>query len=169
MNLYDATVPVFTHKLQALLGWLDKAAAFAESRKFPVENFLELRLAPDQFTLLRQIQIACDNVKGIVARLGGKDVPSHPDTEKTLAEARARVQTVLDFISTFTREDFVGAEDRTVSLPFWQGKSMRAGDYLDHYALPNLYFHYTTAYAILRANGVPVGKTDYMGTLPWKA
>ena len=169
MNLYDATVPVFTNKLQALLGWLDKAAAFAESRKFSVENFLELRLAPDQVTLPRQIQNACDNVKGIVARLGGKDVPSHPDTEKTLAEARARVQTVLDFIATFTREDFVGAEDRTVSLPFWQGKSMRAGDYLDHYALPNLYFHYTTAYAILRANGVPLGKTDYMGTLPWKA
>jgi len=169
MNLYDATVPVFTNKLQAVLGWLDKAVAFADSRKFDPENFLGMRLAPDQFALLRQIQIACDNVKGIVARLGGKEVPSHADTEKTLPELRERVQKVLDFIATFKREDFVGAEDRTVSLPFWQGKTMRAGDYLDHYALPNLYFHLTTAYAILRANGVPVGKTDYMGTLPWKA
>ena len=168
MNLYDATVPVFTHKLQGVLGWLDKAVAYADSRKFDPETLLVARLAPDQFAFLRQVQVACDNVKGIVARLGGKEVPSHPDTEKTIAELRQRVQKVIDFIATFKAEDFVGAEDRTITLPFWQGKSMRGGDYLDHYALPNLYFHLTTAYAILRNNGVPLGKTDFLHFVPFK-
>lgn len=169
MNLYDATVPVFTNKLQAVLGWLDKAVAYADQRKFDPETLLAARLAPDQFPLVRQIQIACDNVKGIVARLGGKEVPAHPDTEQTIAELRGRVQKVLDFIATFRPEDFAGAEDRAITLPRWQDKTMRGGDYLDHYALPNLYFHLTTAYAILRHNGVPIGKTDFLAQLPFKA
>src|SRR5687767_6143096 len=129
MNLYDATVPVFTHKLQGILGWLDKAVAYADSKKFDPEVLLNARLAPDQFAFTRQVQIACDNAKGIVARLGGKDVPAHADTEKTVEDLRARVQKTLDFIATFKPEDFVGAEERNISLSFWQGKSMRGGDY----------------------------------------
>jgi hypothetical protein len=168
MNLYDATVPVFTHKLHALLGWLDKAVAYADQNKFDPEVLLVARLAPDQFALLRQIQVACDNIKAIVARLGGKELPSHPDTEKTVPELRERVQKVLDFLGTFKPDDFVGAEDRTVSAPQWQGKTMRGGDYLDHYALPNLYFHLSHAYAILRHNGVPLGKRDFLGDVPLK-
>ena len=166
MNLYDATVPVFLNKLAAVQGWLDKLVAYGEQRNFDPESVLQARLAPDQFPLVRQIQVACDNVKGIVARLGGKDVPSHPDTEKTIAEVRQRINTVIEFIKTFKPEDFQGAEERTISLAFWQGKSMRGGDYLDHYALPNFYFHLTTAYAILRHNGVAVGKMDFMGAVP---
>ena len=169
MNLYDATVPVFTHKLTAILGWLDKTVAYADTRKFDPETLLVARLAPDQFAFLRQVQVSCDNVKGIVARLGGKEVPVHPDTEKTIADLRERVQKVIDFIGTFKPEDFTGAEDRTISLPFWQGKTMRGGDYLDHYALPNLYFHLTSAYQILRHNGVPLGKADYLHQLPFKS
>lgn len=170
MNLYDATVPVFTHKLGAVNSWLDKAVAFAEQKKFDPETLLAARLAPDQMPLLRQVQVACDNVKGVVSRLGGKQAPAHPDTEKTIAELRQRIRTVSEYINTFKREDFEGAEDREISLPWLlDGKPMRGGDYLDHYALPNLYFHLTTAYAILRHNGVDLGKKDYIAFVPFKA
>lgn len=168
MNLYDATVPVFTKTLTAIEAWLDKAAAYAEAKKFAPEVLLESRLAPDQFPLLRQIQIACDNTKFICCRLTGKDVPSNPDTEKTLADIRARIKTHKDFLATFKREDFNGAEERAITQQAWQGKSMRGGDYLDNYALPNLYFHVTTAYAILRHNGVDLGKRDFLGPLPFQ-
>lgn len=168
MNLYDATVPVLANKLGQIHTWLDKAVTFAEHKKFDPETLLQARLAPDQFPFIRQIQIACDNVKGLCARLAGKEVPVHQDTERTIAELRQRVSTVLELIKSYKREDFAGAEERAISLPFWQGKSMRGGDYLDHYALPNIYFHLTTAYSILRKNGVDLGKRDYMGTLPFK-
>ena len=168
MNLYDATVPVFTKTLTAIEGWLDKAAAFAEAKKFAPEVLLEARLAPDQFSLMRQLQSACDNTKLICCRMTGKTPPSNPDTEKTLADIRARIKTHKEFLATFTREDFTGAEERTVTYAGWQGKTMRGGDYLDWYALPNLYFHVTTAYAILRHSGVDLGKRDFLGELPLK-
>jgi hypothetical protein len=167
-TLYDATVPVFTKALQAIHGWLDKANALAAEKQFDPETLLTARLAPDQFAFLRQVQIACDKVKGIAGRLAGKDVPAHPDTEKTIAELRQRINTTIEYLNTLTRADFVGAEDRSISLPFWQGQTMRGGDYLDHYALPNLYFHLTTAYAILRHNGASIGKMDFLGTLPFQ-
>jgi len=167
MNLYDATIPVFSKFLRNVERWLDKAVAHAEQRKFDPQVLLDSRLAPDQFPLIKQIQELCDAAKFASAKLAGKTAPSHPDTEKTLDEARARLRTCLAYLETFGRDDFVGAEDRTCSHLWMQGKSLRGGDYLDHYALPNFHFHLTTAYAILRHNGVPLGKTDFIGELPF--
>ncbi len=167
MNLYDATIPVFTKFLRNLDRWLDKAVAYAEQRKFDPEILLGSRLAPDQFSLVRQIQSACDHTKFTAAKLTGKDPPAHPDTEKTLPEIRARIQTVIDYLGTFKREDFQGAEERRCTAGWMQGKAMRGGDYLDHVQLPQVHFHLTMAYAILRHNGVPLGKADYIGDAPF--
>jgi len=169
MNLYDATVPVFTKLLTGVEKWLDKATALATAKKFDVETLLTARLAPDQYPFVRQIQSACDQAKFTVAKLTGKDAPSHPDTEKTIAELRARVKTAVDYLGTFKPEDFVGAEERACSHTWMQGKTLRGGDYLDHFALPNFHFHLTTAYAILRHNGVDMTKMDYIVDLPFKA
>jgi hypothetical protein len=167
MNLYDATIPVFTKLLRQADRWLDKAVGFADQKKFDPEVLLGARLAPDQFPLLRQLQAACDQAKFTCAKLAGKDPPSHPDTEQTLPEIRARLRTVIEYLETFKREDFQGAEERPCSHTWMQGKAMRGGDYLDHMALPNLHFHLTTAYAILRHNGVELSKSDYLGSLPF--
>jgi hypothetical protein len=166
MNLYDATVPIFTKLLTAVDKWLDKATAHAEAKKFDVDSLSGARLAPDQYSLLRQIQAACDQVKYTVAKLTGKEPPKHPDTEKTIADIRQRLRTVLDYLATFTRDDFAGAEERPCSHTWMGGKVLRGGDYLHHFALPNFYFHLVTAYDILRHNGVDVGKMDYIVSLP---
>jgi len=166
MNLYDATVPVFTKLLRNVDRWLDKTVAYADHKKFDPQTLLAARLAPDQYPFVRQIQSACDQAKFTVAKLTGKDAPSHPDTEKTIAELRARVKTAVDYLGTFKPEDFVGAEERACSHTWMQGKTLRGGDYLDHFALPNFHFHLTTAYAILRHNGVELGKRDYMTGQP---
>jgi len=167
MNLYDATVPVFTKLLSGVDKWLDKAAASADARKFDVELLASARLAPNQYSLTRQLQAACDQVKFTCAKLTGTEPPSHPDTEKTIAELRARIATVVAYMATFKREDFVGAEERACGHAWMGGKTMRGGDYLDHFALPNFYFHLATAYAILRHNGVELGKQDYIVDLPF--
>ena len=169
MNLYAATIPVFTKFLGQMDRLLDKAVAYGEQKKFDPETLLVARLAPDQYPLLRQIQAACDQAKWTCAKLAGKDGPSHPDTEKTIAELRARLATVTAYLATFKEEDFAGAEERAVSHAWMGDKKLRGGDYLDHFALPNFHFHYTTAYAILRHNGVALGKGDYTGPLPFKA
>jgi len=167
MNLYDATVPVLSKYLKNVEGWLDKAVAYAEQKKFDPEILLNARLAPDQFPFLRQIQGACDQAKWTCAKLAGKEGPAHPDTEKTIAELRQRIHAVVDYLATLKREDFNGAEERKVSHKWMGDKAMRGGDYLDHFALPNFHFHLTTAYSILRHNGIPLGKSDYTGMLPW--
>jgi hypothetical protein len=169
MNLYDATVPVFTKLLTNVNVWLDKAAAHADAKKFDVQVLLDSRLAPNQYHFTRQIQAACDQAKWTVAKMTGKDGPSHPDTEKTLAEVRARLEKITAYLGTFSRADFEGCEERPCSHQWMQGKAVRAGDYLDHFALPNFHFHMTTAYAILRHNGVDLGKMNYIVDLPWIA
>lgn len=167
MNLYDATVPVFTKLLKNVDRWLDKAAAFADQKKFDPEILVNARLAPDQYPFIRQIQSACDQAKFACAKMTGKEAPSHPDTEKTIADVRNRIRTVVEYLATFKREDFNGCEDRACSHTWMGGKSMRAGDYLDHLALPNFHFHLTTAYSILRHNGLTLGKMDYLVDLPF--
>jgi hypothetical protein len=169
MNLYDATVPVFTKLLANVDKWLDKATAYAEARKFNVEILASARLAPNQYSFLRQIQAACDQAKFTVAKLTGQEPPSHPDTETTIADVRQRIQTVVAYLATFKREDFSGADERSCAHSWMGGKAMRGGDYLDHYALPNFHFHLTTAYAILRHNGVELTKTDYIVDLPFRS
>jgi hypothetical protein len=166
MNLYDATVPLFTKSLKNVESWLDKAVAYAESKKADPERILTARLAIDQYALVQQIQSACDQAKFTVAKMTGKEPPAHPDTEKTLPELRARIHTVLGYLETFTRADFEGCEERVCTHSWMGGKGMRAGDYLDHLGLPNYYFHVTTAYSILRHLGVPLGKQDFLGSLP---
>ncbi len=167
MNFYDATVPVFTKYLRQVDRWLDKAVALAEQKKFDPETLLGARLAPDQYPLVRQIQAATDQAKFAAAKLTGQTAPAHPDTETTIAELRARLKSVSEYLQTLKREDFQGAEERAVSHIWMQGKALRGGDYLDHVALPNLHFHLTTAYAILRHNGVELTKGDYLGELPF--
>ncbi len=169
MNLYDATVPVFTKLLSNVDKWIDKAAAYADARKFDVNALASARLAPNQYSFARQIQSACDQAKFTVAKLTGKDAPSHPDTETTMAELRQRIHTVVAYMASFKREDFVGGEDRSCSHTWMGGKSLRGGDYLDHFALPNFHFHLTTAYDILRHNGVEIGKMDYLVDLPFRS
>jgi len=168
MNLYDATVPIFTKLLSGVDKWLDKATASADAKKFEVDTLASARLAPDQYPFVRQIQAACDQVKFTVAKLTGKEPPKHPDTEKTIAEIRQRIRTVVDYLATFSREDFAGAEERPCGHSWMGGKSLRGADYLAHFALPNFYFHLVTAYDILRHNGVDVGKMDYIVSLPFR-
>jgi uncharacterized protein len=167
MNLYDATVPIFTKFLGNLEKWIDKGVAYAEQKKFDPQILMDARLAPDQYAFRQQVQTACDVAKFACAKMTGKEAPSHADTEVTVAEVRARIRTVLDYIATFSRDDFNGAEERRVSHTWMQGKGMRGGDYLDHFALPNFHFHLTLAYAILRHNGVDLGIMDHMGSLPF--
>lgn len=166
MNLYGATVPIFTKFLTNLDVWLVKAAAHCDAKKVSHDRLLGLRLAIDQYELVRQVQAACDQAKFTVSKMTGKPTPVHPDTEVTFAELRDRVATVVAYLGSFEPEDFVGCEDRPCSHSWMEGRHLRAADYLDHFALPNFYFHLTTAYAILRHAGVPLGKLDYLGELP---
>jgi hypothetical protein len=154
--------------LRNLDGWLAKATAHAEARKYDTGVLLQTRLTPDMFPFVRQVQSACDSAKFAASRVTGKDAPSHPDTETSFAELSARIGKVVDYLETFTANDFADAGTRAVSLPRWEGKSMTAIDYLIEHAVPNFFFHLTTAYAILREAGVDVGKRDYLGTLSLK-
>jgi hypothetical protein len=166
--IYDVTVLHFTKMLKNLNAILDKGAQFAEAKKFDVDVLLNSRLAPDQFNLIRQIQIACDTAKLGASRLSGKEAPSHEDKEKTLPELKARIEDVIKYLGTFKPEDFNGAMERKVTQPRWEGKYLTGHDYTIHHMIPNLYFHVSTAYSILRNNGVDVGKKDYLGELPFK-
>jgi hypothetical protein len=165
MNTFDA-IPQFAKMLRNLDHWLDKAAAHAKAKSFDVEVLVQARLAPDQYALVRQVQSACDSAKFVAAYLAGKQAPAHPDTEKTFAELRQRIQTCIAYLETLKESDFAGADERKVAPPWLQGKWVRGDQYLTQAALPNFYFHITTAYAILRHNGVDVGKMDYIGNLP---
>ncbi|HVY32505.1 MAG TPA: DUF1993 domain-containing protein [Polyangiaceae bacterium] len=169
MNLYAATIPQFKRILQNVERWLDKTTAYAESKKFDPNTLLTARLAPDMFPLLRQIQSTCDQCKLTVARLTAKDPPKHPDTEQTLDELRKRLHSVIAYLDTFTPADFDGAAERPISLPFFpEGKIMTGADYLIERQLPNVYFHTSMLYAILRHNGVDVGKADFIGQVTYK-
>jgi len=166
--LFEMTVPQFKKMLHNLSMILDKAAKHAEAKKFDMDVLLTSRLAPDQFNFIRQVQIACDTAKLCTARLAGKEAPSHEDTEKTLPEVKARIEKVIGYLNTFSAKDFAGAEDRKILTPRWEGKHLLGLEYATQHAIPNIYFHITTAYAILRHNGVDIGKKDYLGELPLK-
>jgi len=163
--MYHEIIGQMKKMLGQLDKWLDAAAAFADSRKFDSANYLTLRLAPDQFAFARQVQTACDTAKLVAARLAGKTAPSHPDNEQTLDELHARVRSVISYLDGFSEQDFVGAASRVITQPSWEGKVMSGADYFLEHGLPNFFFHLTHAYAILRHNGVPLGKRDYLGPL----
>jgi hypothetical protein len=163
MSISYAAVQQQKKMLGNLDAWIEKAIAFAKTKSFDPQVLLSDRLAPDMFPLTRQVQAACDNAKFTAARLSGKEPPKHPDTEQTIDEVRARIRTVLTYLETFKASDFDGAETRQVNVPALEGRSIPGLDYLLEFVQPNFYFHVTMAYAILRNNGVDVGKRDYLG------
>lgn len=167
--LYEVTVPQFIKMLQNLSNVLDKGAQFADSKKVDFEVLLQTRLAVDQFPLLRQIQIMTDTAKIGVFRLTGKEAPPHPDTEKTLAELKDRITSVITYLKTIKPQDFTGAETKTITQPRWEGKTLTGFEFAVQHMIPNVYFHMTTAYTILRHAGVEVGKKDYLGPMPYKS
>jgi uncharacterized protein len=164
LSLYDASFGPLRTGLRALAAILGKAEAHAQARGYDPANLLRARLAPDMFDLVRQVQIACDMAKSGAARLAGVDVPSHPDTEATFAELDARIAKVLAFLDTLDRAAVDGAADRDIVVPMRDRRlEFKGRDYLATWVLPNFYFHLTTAYAILRHNGVELGKKDFLG------
>ncbi|MCA0240361.1 MAG: DUF1993 domain-containing protein [Proteobacteria bacterium] len=163
ISMYSASVPVFVRNLNNLLAWLDKAQAHAEARKFDPANYLGLRLAPDMLPFVKQIQIASDTAKGCVARLAGVEIPKWDDTEATLDDLRARIRRTLEYVQGFGAERLAGSEERAITLTLRSGEMQFNGQrFLEHWALPNFYFHVTTAYALLRQAGVELGKSDYL-------
>src|SRR5262245_15348035 len=163
MSMYRASVPVFLQMLPCLSAILDKAAAHAAARKIDPHVFLEARLYPDMFPLTRQIQVATDFAKGACARLAGMDPPKYPDVEKSLDELKARITKTVDLIKEFKPAQIDGSEEREISLTLGgQLQKYKGENYLISLVLPNFFFHVTTAYAILRHNGVELGKQDFM-------
>jgi uncharacterized protein len=164
ISMYEALVPTANRMLGNVSALLDKAEAFAVQKKIEPSVLLNARLAPDMFTLTRQVQIMCDMAKGGAARLAGVDVPAFPDTETTIAELKTRIARNLEFINGIDAAKFQGSEDRDIVLAMRTGEMRFKGlNYLRDFVLPNLYFHATTTYAILRHNGVEIGKNDFMG------
>lgn len=164
ISMYQASVPVFQKSLTALKGVLAKAAAHAKDKKIEESVLMGSRLYPDMLPFSRQVQIAADFGKGPVARLAGVELPKYEDAESTFAELTARIDKTLAFIGTFTPAQIDGQEDRDITLPIGGTPTTFKGQpYLLHFALPNFYFHMSMAYAILRHNGVDVGKRDFIG------
>jgi len=166
ISMYSASVPTFIRTLTNLAGILEKAQAHAETKKIKPEVLLNARLFPDMFALTRQVQITSDFAKGTVARLAGIEPPSYADTESSFAELIARVQKTVDFLKTLKADQIDGSENRDIVLKMHTGELKFKGEaYLTQFSLPNFYFHATTAYAILRHNGIEIGKMDFMGEI----
>jgi len=167
LSMYQASVPSFVQLLTALSGILDKAEAHAAARKIDPAVLLGARLFPDMFPLSRQVQLASDFAKGATARLAGIEVPSYEDSERTVAELKARIAKTIAFVKTVKPEQIDGSETRDIEIKI-AGKpvTLKGQAYLTGFALPNFYFHLTTAYAILRHNGLDLGKRDFVGQVP---
>lgn len=165
-NLFDTAMPVFKQMLRALSAVLAKAQAHAEARKIEPAALLQARLAPDMFPLLRQVRVACDFAKSVAGRLAGVDLPVFEDNEQSFDDLQARIAKTLAFLDGLTAAQFDGSATREIVTQAGTPKEKRfAGQsYLLNYGLPHFFFHVTTAYAILRHNGVPVGKKDYIGS-----
>ncbi len=166
--IYDMTVTQFTKMLKNLDAILAKAIPFAEAKKIEVDVLLNSRLAPDQFNLIRQIQIACDASKFCISKLTEKDAPVHDDKETTLPQLRNRIAETITFLGSVSEKDFSKAAEIKVTNPRWEGKYLMGHEYATQHSIPNVYFHITTAYQILRHNGVEIGKKDFLGAMPFK-
>ena len=166
-SLYDAAVPVFESMLKNLSSLLDKGAAHAAAKGYEPAVLLQSRLSPDMFPLVRQVQIATDQAKFGVARLTGVEAAKFADDETTFEQLKARIERTRAFVAGVPREAFEGADERRVEVPVrQQTMAFRGRDFLLHWAMPNFQFHVVTAYAILRHNGVEIGKRDYLGAVP---
>jgi hypothetical protein len=166
MTTFD-TISQFRRMLGNLDRWIEMATQHAAAKNFEADVLAVARLAPDQFTFVQQVQSACDAAKFAAAYLSGKPAPSHPDTETTLTELRGRIGKCAAFLDALEESDFTGAEERRVAPPWMEGHSVRGDHYLLRLSVPNFYFHVTTAYDILRHNGVELGKRDFVGVKSW--
>jgi uncharacterized protein len=169
-SMSQALLPPLTIGLTALSGVLDKAQAFAAAKKVDPSVLLSSRLAPDMFALTRQVQVATDLAKNGAARLAGVEPPRYEDNETTLDQLKARLAKTVAYLKTLDTKQIDGAADRQITFPLGPTNKghMKGDDYLNHFVLPNVYFHLTAAYAILRHSGVEVGKQDYLGAIPMK-
>jgi uncharacterized protein len=166
ISIYDFSIPVLTRGLTNMSAVLDKAAAHAAAKKFDAAVLAQARLFPDMHPLVRQVQIACDTAKGAGARLAGIDVPKHEDTEATFADLKARIAKTVDFLKTVTAAQVKDAESRNIEIKFPSGSWKFTGlAYLTDFVLPNFYFHEAMVYALLRKNGVEIGKGDFLGAI----
>jgi len=167
LSLYQISVPVYERGLKAFLAVLDKAEEHAQARKFDPNNYLPMRLSPDMFPLARQIQALCDHAKLASFRLAGERPPVNEDKETTLAELKARIHATLAMLKSIDPKAMEGGETRELEIPLGGAKVKIPGaDYLLHLAMPNFYFHLTTAYDILRSAGVEIGKRNFLGEIP---
>ncbi len=166
VSLFDVSVPVLVHALTNLSGLLDKAAAHAAAKKIDPAIYVQARLFPDMLPLARQVQIACDTAKGAGARLAGIENPKHEATESTIPELKARIAKTSDFLKTVKAEQLHGAEGREIELKFPTSTLKFTGlSYVNLYVLPNVYFHVSMTYALLREGGVEIGKRDFLGAV----
>ena len=164
-SMYEASVPVFTQILNSLAAIIDKAETHANEKNIDPAALLQARLYPDMFPFLRQIQVAADFAKGCSARLAGVEVPRYEDTEKSFADLRERLARTLAFINDLPRDAIEASDQRDIVTGSGaKVREFKGQDYLVHYALPHFYFHATTAYALLRHNGVEIGKKDFVGS-----
>lgn len=167
LSLYQCSVPVYERSLNAFLGVLDKAEEHAKARKFDPANYLAIKLSPDMFPLARQIQSFCDHAKNSSFRLAGQQPPVKEDKETTIAQLRERIHATLDMLKSIDAKTMEGGETREIVIPAGGSKfKVDGADYLLHFAMPNFYFHLTTAYDILRAGGVEIGKRNFIGAVP---
>jgi hypothetical protein len=164
LSMSSASAPIFLRMLESLAAWLDKAELHAEAKKFDADVLLAARLAPDMLPFAAQVRIACDAAKFGLSRLAGAEAPKFADDERTLAELKERVRRTIGYLQSVPPQSIDGSEERDVSVPRRDGPQVMKGEaYLKHVALPNFFFHVTTAYALLRHNGVELGKNDYLG------
>jgi uncharacterized protein len=164
-SMSQASLPIFTQQLTALSAVIDKAAAYCQAKGVNPKELTDARLAPDMFPFARQVQLATDHAKGASARLSGRENPKFEDTEQTFDELKARIAKTLAFVKSVPAGDIDGSEEKDVNLTVGgQPRTLKGQRYLVHNALPNFFFHVTTAYDILRHKGVEIGKRDYMGT-----
>jgi hypothetical protein len=170
MSMSNASIPVFEISLNALSALLDKAAAYCEGKKIDPAALLNTRLFPDMFPLTRQVQSACDQAKNGGARLAGIDPPRYEDNEQTIAELKARIAKTVAFLKTLDAKKIDASADREITFPLGPTNKghMKGADYLNHFVLPNFYFHLTTAYDILRHCGMEIGKRDFFGAIPMR-
>jgi uncharacterized protein len=170
MSMSNASIPVFEISLNALSVLLDKAEAYCEGKKIDPAALLNTRLFPDMFALTRQVQSACDQAKNGGARLAGIDPPRFEDNEQTIAELKARIAKTLAFVKTLDTKKIDGSAEREITSPLGPTNKghMQGADYLNHFVLPNFYFHLTTAYDILRHCGLEIGKRDFFGAIPMR-
>ena len=169
-SMSQASLPIFEIGLNALSAVLEKAEAYAKARKFDATALLSSRLAPDMFALTRQVQIATDQAKNASSRLAGVEPPRYEDNETTIEQLRARIAKTVAYVKTLDPKKIDGSADREITFPLGPTDKghMKGDDYLNHFVLPNFYFHLTAAYAILRHCGIELGKRDFLGAIPMK-